>query len=101
LQKEGSLWLIECKNWSKPVDPQVVTAFRSKLRDRYGRTILGFFVAMAGFTKNVEPVLLRQNNDKELVLVLDGAQLGDWIAATDRIAWLKAKLDAAILRASE
>ena len=101
LQKEGSLWLVECKNWSKPVDPQTVTAFRSKIRDRHGRVSLGFFVAMAGFTKNVEPILQRQSNEKELVLVLDGPELEAWITAKDRVAWLKAKLDAAILRASD
>lgn len=99
LQKEGSLFLIECKNWSKAVEPQVVTAFRSKLRDRYGRTTLGIFVAASGFTRNVESVLLRQSNERELVLLLDGTQLGAWIQASNRIAWLKEQIEEAILRA--
>lgn len=100
LQKEGSLWLIECKNWSKPVDPQVVTAFRSKLEDRFERCRLGIFVAASGFTTNVDPVLLRKTNQPELIVTMDGDQLGAWIDAADRIGWLKARIENAMLRSS-
>lgn len=98
LSQEGSLWLVECKNWSAPVDPQVVTAFRAKLRDRYQRVRLGIFVAASGFTRNVQPVLTRQSNEPELVLPIDGDALTAWIDAPDRVAWLKQRLEEGMLR---
>jgi hypothetical protein len=100
LAREGSLWLVECKNWSSPVDPQTVTAFRSKLRDRYQRVRLGIFVAASGFTRNVEPVLLRQTDHAELVVPLTGDQLNAWIEAPDRVAWLKRRIEEGVLRAA-
>jgi CheY-like chemotaxis protein len=100
LQKEGSLWLVECKNWSKPVDPQTVTAFRSKMHDRYGRVRLGIFIAASGFTKNVDTVLSRQVDHPEMIVALDGNQLGEWIDAGDRIGWLKSRIEATMLRMS-
>jgi CheY-like chemotaxis protein len=98
LAREGSLWLVECKNWSKPTDPQVVTSFRSKMRDRFGRVRLGLFIAAGGFTKNVDTVLARQSNEPELVVCIDGTQLAAWIDSSDRIAWLKDRLEATTLR---
>jgi CheY-like chemotaxis protein len=100
LQKEGSLWLIECKNWSKPVDPQVVTSFRSKLVDRFGRSRLGIFVAASGFTANVDPVLLRMANNKELIVTIDNDQLQAWIDSANRIEWIKSRIEEAMLRSS-
>jgi CheY-like chemotaxis protein len=98
LVREGSLWLVECKNWSRAVDPKEVTAFRAKLRDRFTRTRLGLFVAIGGFTENVGKVLSRQSNEPELVLTVDGAELTAWIEATDRVEWLKSHLERALLR---
>ena len=75
-----------------------MTAFRSKLRDRYGRVRLGIFIAASGFTKNVDPVLSRQLDHPEMIVALVGKQLGEWIDAKDRVAWLKTNIEAAMPR---
>lgn len=98
LSREGSLWLVECKNWSKPVDPQEVTVFRSKLKERFGRVRLGLFIAVGGFTKNVQPVMDRMSNERELLVLIVGDQLAAWIDASDRVAWLKHRIEEAMLR---
>lgn len=36
LSKEGRFFLIECKNWSRPVDPRARVVFRDNVRHRFG-----------------------------------------------------------------
>lgn len=96
--KEGSFILVECKNWSRPVDPRELEYFRSKLRDRFKRARLGLLIGVAGFTRGVSEKLARWNNDAELVLLLDAADLTEWIDAADRVPWLKRRIQAAALR---
>jgi ActR/RegA family two-component response regulator len=98
LAKEGSFILVECKNWSSPVDPDVVTVFRTKLRDRFGRVQLGILVGVSGFTKGVDIRSARQSNDSALVLFLDATDLTAWIDSPDRIAWLRNRVQSAALR---
>lgn len=50
-KKESTIFLVECKNWMTPVDPTEIDRFFEKMRRRYGRCKLGFFVAPEGFTK--------------------------------------------------
>jgi CheY-like chemotaxis protein len=98
LGREGNLWLVECKNWTSKVDPREIDVLRAKLRNRYGRVRLGFLVATGGFTKNVAPTIQSQASEPELVVPIDGDQLAAWIAAPDRVGWLKDRLDAATMR---
>lgn len=98
LSKEGSFWIVECKNWSKRVDPDQVRVLRDKLRARHGRTPFGILVAAGGFTKNVATVLQQQSNTSELIVTLDGDQLDAWIHTPDRVAWLKERVQNAVLR---
>lgn len=95
LSKEGSFWLVECKNWSGKVDPEVVRNLVGKLRERRGRAPLGFLVAVNGFTRAVDVVAERHD---ELILFLDGDALTAWIDTPDRVGWLKTRLEAAVLR---
>lgn len=99
LSREGSIWLVECKNWTARVDPKEIRVLRDKLRSRHGRAGFGIFVAAGGFTSNVTTVLQQQSNEPELIVAIDGAQLDAWIQSTDRVAWLKERLQGAILRA--
>lgn len=99
LSKEGSIWLVECKNWSSRVGPNEIRVLRDKLRSRHGRAPFGIFVAAGGFTSNVTTVLQQQSNEPELIVAIDGVQLDAWIQSTDRVAWLKERLQGAILRA--
>lgn len=98
LGKEGSFLLVECKNWSTPADANVLTLFREKLRDRFGRVRLGILVCVGGFTAGVDTRGARAVQDAPLVLCLDADALSEWIDAADRLAWLKRRLQAAVLR---
>lgn len=98
LAKEGSWFLVECKNWSRPVDPIQLDYLRTKLRDRYGRVKLGLLVAPLGFTAGVDQKIARQSNEDQLVLPIDGPELDAWIGSPDRVAWLRQRLERGVLR---
>lgn len=98
LAKEGSFFLVECKNWSVRVDPKELTHLVDKLRGRRGRFKLGILVAVHGFTTGVETLLQRQANEDWLVLPLQGSDVTSWIDATDRVGWLRERVRRASLR---
>ena len=98
LAKEGSYILVECKNWSRPADPPVLSYFRTKLKDRFGRVQLGLLVSGGGFTAGVKEQIPRWNNEPQLVVLVDGNALTAWIDAVDRVAWLKQLIASAALR---
>lgn len=98
LSKEGSFLLVECKNWSRPVDPVALDHFRAKLRDRFRRVQLGILIGVAGFTEGVRNKVASMNNEPQLILLVDGNDLNVWITAADPLAWLKERLRAAVLR---
>ncbi len=56
-QRESQYFLVECKHWSAPVDPQEIDRLQQKMSRRHGRCQLGFFVALKGFTAGVETTL--------------------------------------------
>jgi CheY-like chemotaxis protein len=98
LQREGSLILVECKNWSGKVDRKELTLIASKVRDRHPRATLGILIAMNGFTEGVANHTDRLPLGGGLVLCIDGNDVERWIGAGDRAAWLKDRLQAAITR---
>lgn len=98
MSKEGSFFLVECKNWSAKVDPKELDAFRTKLRDRFGRVRLGLLIGIGGFTEGVATKIARWSNETQLVVLLDAQDLSAWIEADDRVTWLKRKVQAATLR---
>ena len=51
LQKEGTLFLVECKNWKAQVDPDALSRFRDKLRNRFDRVKLGFLTRNRGASR--------------------------------------------------
>jgi hypothetical protein len=99
LGKEGSFFLVECKNWSRSVEPEVLDYFRSKLKDRFGRCQLGILIGIAGFTRGVLDKLARWNNEPQLILLLDREAVASWLDATDRLSWLKNRIQQSALRA--
>lgn len=97
-QREGSILLVECKNWSKKAGPPEYEYLRTKLRDRFQRATIGLLVAVEGFTAGVAEKLARANNERELVLPLARADIDEWIEAADRVAWLRERLTRIALR---
>lgn len=86
---EGPLFLGECKNWSAPVGAPEFIVFREKLRRRYGRCRLGFFIALGGFAETAAEMQERYSVENLLIVLIGGAELGALIQSTDRGETLK------------
>lgn len=96
LSKEGQIWLVECKNWSKPVGRSDYDALEAKLRRRSGRTRLGLCVGVAGFTAGFKLAMAQGARDDHLIVAIDADDLTAWIEAPDRLAWLKERITTAV-----
>lgn len=87
--KESSYILAECKNWSKPAGVAELRSFLYKLQHRFGRSRLGFFIAVGGFKGTFKEALLAERKDEHLVVLIDRDALVELIEAPDRNAVLK------------
>lgn len=88
-QKEGAYLLAECKNWSKPVGVPEFKLFRQKIEDRYGRSALGFFLAVSGYAETTKVEEWTRRGGQSLVVLLDAANVDALVATRDRNAKLK------------
>lgn len=88
-QKEGSYVLVECKNWSSSVGVGGLKLFRNKIEDRYGRSALGFFIAVGGYTDTTKIEEWTRRSGNSLVVLLDRNDLSVLVASRDRNATLK------------
>ncbi|MEQ1500822.1 MAG: response regulator [Myxococcota bacterium] len=98
LTQQGSVWLVECKNWSTASGVPEVRPLVEKMQNRRGRCRLGFAVSMNGFARTVEEDLLRTSRTDALVVLVTGDDLDRWIAVDDRTAWLIDRITAAASR---
>lgn len=98
LQRQGDVWLVECKNWAAPVGVNAARPLVYKMRSRYGRCRLGLLVSMQGFASTVAEDLRRQASDDKLVVDVDGAALQAWIDAVDREQWLVERILSSVAR---
>lgn len=89
-QQEGQYLIVECKNWSRPCDPKELHHLLGKLRLRFGRARLGFFVAPAGFTAGFQTTLAAMRLDHLLVVPIDRDDLERLVEAESRSDVLKA-----------
>lgn len=88
-QKEGTLFLGECKNWSTAVGSQEFILFREKLRRRFGRCRLGFLVAPGGFAETVAEMQRAYSVEDIVIVLLGREELATLIQAPDRNQALK------------
>ncbi|HWO18694.1 MAG TPA: response regulator [Kofleriaceae bacterium] len=88
-QREGSYLLIECKNWSSPVGVPELKLFRQKIGDRFGRSTLGFMIAMNGYTETTKIEEWTRRGEQSLVVLLTREDLDALVATRDRSAKLK------------
>jgi CheY-like chemotaxis protein len=100
-QQESQYFLGECKNWSKPVDPKEMDSLFQKMKRRYGRVRLGFFIAVGGFTKGFRSVLQAERNTDSLIIPMGREQLEALINAKDRNEKLKDLHRQAVVDASK
>jgi CheY-like chemotaxis protein len=98
--KESPYILVECKNWSSKVGPDELDRFRNKLRRRYDRTRLGFFVAANGFTGGFESSLQAAREGDVLVVPVNGDDLGALVQAPHVSEALKALHQRAVVGGS-
>jgi hypothetical protein len=75
LSREGSLILVECKNWSDHVPRREVSTFEGKIANRGGRCTVGYFVAWNGFTADARTELLRLSRSQFTIAPIEGAEL--------------------------
>lgn len=68
--KESALILCECKNWKRPVGRDELNIFIGKMKNRYRRCKLGFFIAWNGVTGDFGEERLRFSHDEEVVVLL-------------------------------
>ena len=74
-QRQGDLFLIECKNWSTKVDPKEIAHFVAKIESRSGRCRLGFFIAPMGFTKPARYELAKHAKANWALVLIEAAAL--------------------------
>ena len=91
------VWLVECKNWSKPVDRGELDVFVSKLARRFHRASLGFFIAPGGASAGFHSALAAERKGEQLVVFVDHTDLGRLVQSTDRNHTLKELHDRAIV----
>lgn len=87
--KDSQYFLVECKNWSRACDPKELSHFVDKLRSRFDRAKLGFFVAVGGFTEGFGSWLAKRRESAHLVIPIDRTDLQKLVEASDRSEALK------------
>jgi len=74
-QKESSLILVECKNWSDKCGKNELVIFKEKIANRKGRAKMGFLVSWKGFTNTFTKEDLRSSHGDILILPVTGKNI--------------------------
>lgn len=74
-QKEGSVILVECKNWSKPAPRSELSILESKIRNRRNRCTAAFFVSWNGFTGPARLEQLRASREDYAIGLISGSDI--------------------------
>lgn len=97
-RKCGAYILFECKHWSKPVGVEEARSFLDKVKGRFGRCSLGFFVTMSDVTA---PFRQRVSEERRagdaLVVILTRGDLESLVKAPDRSRFLKELRERAVI----
>ncbi len=75
LSREGSLILVECKNWTDRVPRSELSSLETKIRNRGGRCTVGYLVSWNGVTEDLQKERLRMSRGGHVVPVLTGEEL--------------------------
>jgi hypothetical protein len=74
--RDGSLILVECKNWTMKSGRPEFSLLEGKMRNRYNRCTLAFLISWSGFTETVEREMLRLSRDNHLIVCMAGSDVG-------------------------
>lgn len=80
--KESPLILVECKNWSSKCGKNEIVLFKEKLKNRFGRAKVGFFISWNGFTDTFNKELLRSSKDDIIIIPLTGKEIKEGMQST-------------------
>ena len=83
-QKEGNVILVEAKNWSQKVGPEVLDRLLAKMERKFQRCRLGILVAPAGFTEGVATTYLAERKGPVAVMLLGPAEIDRLVQGPDR-----------------
>lgn len=72
---EAEFILVECKKWSGKCGKDEFVLFEKKIRNRKGRSSLGFLISWNGFTDTFSKEMLRGSHERLLVVPLTGDQI--------------------------
>jgi hypothetical protein len=73
--RDGSIILVECKNWTmKPGRPEF-SLLEGKMRNRRNRCTLAFFISWSGFAGTVQREMLRLSRDNYLIVCITGSDV--------------------------
>jgi ActR/RegA family two-component response regulator len=92
LAREGSLIVVECKNWTARAGVPEVTSLEKKVTTRFGRARLGVCVSMNGYASTAREEARANRREDVLLLLLDADDLRAWAAAPDRAGWFKDRI---------
>jgi hypothetical protein len=82
-QKESPLVLIECKNWSSKCGKNELVLFKEKIKNRYGRAKIGFFISWNGFKETFDKESLRSSQDDIVVIPVTGRDIIEGMKTSD------------------
>lgn len=73
--KDGPIVLVECKNWTiRPGRPEF-SLLESKIRNRYNRCTIAFFISWSGFTETTWRETLRLTRGDYVIVCLTGTDV--------------------------
>jgi Holliday junction resolvase-like predicted endonuclease len=79
--KEGSIVLIECKNWIANVPRSEVSSLETKIRNRRQRCTLSYFISWADLSRKAHLELLRHSRESFVIAPINGSALRSAVGA--------------------
>lgn len=73
--RDGPIIIVECKNWTRRVGRPEFSGLESKIRNRYSRCTVGFFVSWSGFTEPTWRETLRLSRENYVIVCLTGDEI--------------------------
>jgi hypothetical protein len=73
--KDGPIVLVECKNWTSKAGRPEFSLLESKIRNRYNRCTLAFFISWSGFAETTWRETLRLTRGDYVIVCLTGADI--------------------------
>lgn len=96
-QEESPYFMVECKNWSRPVGVDEVRLFLGKLERKYHRCKLGFFVVLGDFARTVRMDQLGERRGDFLIVPINHQDIVSLVHSLDRNETLKSFHQRAVL----